>query len=126
MPPTDSGIARLLLPTDVLRLITLLSRFMHIKLIFTIGVLVLLLGCAHDPPSHSLTRLAGPATEADANAIAQAAASSTNERWKRVDSVARKLDSAWSVFVCPIPARVAGPYVLVTVDASGQVMRLGR
>jgi len=94
------------------------------RLIFTIGASGLLLGCAHEPLRAPL-HLSAPATEADANAIAQAAVS-TKEKWKRVDSVARKLDTGWSVFVCPIPAPVPGPYVLVAIDASGQVTHYER
>jgi hypothetical protein len=87
--------------------------------IITIASLVLLLGCSHDS-RYPMPRLSGPATEADANAIAQAKVHS-KDKWERVDSVARPLDSGWSVFVRPLPGRVAGPYVLVTIDQSGRI-----
>jgi hypothetical protein len=92
--------------------------------IISMTALLLLVGCAHEP-RYPMPRLTGSATEADANVIAQATVHA-KEKWKRVDGVARPLDSGWSVFVCPIPAPVAGSYVLVTVDPAGQVTRYER
>src|SRR5436190_24292164 len=92
------------------------------KITVTMGVFALLVGCVHAP---SPARLSEPATEADANAIAKAAVRA-KEHWKKVDSVARKIDTSWKVFVCPVPSRVAGPYVNVIVDESGQVTQYER
>ena len=100
-----------------------LGRITRMKIISLLGLL-LVVSCAHHP-SYPMPRLSETATEADANAIAQSAVHA-KEKWKRVDSVARPLDSGWSVFVCPIPAPVAGPYVLVTVDPAGQILHYER
>ncbi len=92
------------------------------KCIITTGASALLLGCTHLPALRTPVHHSGSVTEARANAIAQAAAAA-GENWKRVDGVARKIDGGWAVLVCPVPTPDAGTYVLVTLDASGQVTK---